>query len=215
MEHLTLLVYLIFLLGGISLLSMVILHIVSPEFDPSWRMISEYALGKNKWLISIFFLFWGLATMLTAGLLLQIVESFWAKLGSVLVLISGIGAIMGGLFDVKHKLHGLSFMLGVPTLPIGALMVSYHLATIPGWENHKSLLLWSAHSLWMSVVLMAVTMMILFSGFKKHNIQMGPNVEPPKSLPSDVIKLSGYANRLLVLSDIFWLFVLGYIYLSF
>ena len=36
--------------GALSLVSLLALHFVSPEYHPSWRMISEYALGKHKWL---------------------------------------------------------------------------------------------------------------------------------------------------------------------
>jgi hypothetical protein len=35
------------------------LHVLSPEFDPSWRVISEYALGRYGWLLSLMFLAWG------------------------------------------------------------------------------------------------------------------------------------------------------------
>src|SRR5579864_2014985 len=35
------------------------LHVLSPEFSPSWRMISEYAFGHYAWLLSLMFLSWG------------------------------------------------------------------------------------------------------------------------------------------------------------
>jgi hypothetical protein len=38
------------------------LHILTQEFDPSWRMISEYALGHYGWLLSLTFLAWGFST---------------------------------------------------------------------------------------------------------------------------------------------------------
>ena len=38
------------------------LHVLSPEFSPSWRMISEYAFGHYAWLLSLMFLSWGLGT---------------------------------------------------------------------------------------------------------------------------------------------------------
>jgi len=47
-------------------------------------------------------------------MLWNIVSTGWAKFGVLLVFITGIGAIMGGVFDVQHKLHGLSFGIGVP-----------------------------------------------------------------------------------------------------
>ena len=53
----------------LALLCLLALHFLSPEFGPSWRMISEYALGKHKWLITSFFLFWGASSILLAVLL--------------------------------------------------------------------------------------------------------------------------------------------------
>ena len=35
--------------GGISVTLILILHFVEPEYDPSWRMISEYSLGRHGW----------------------------------------------------------------------------------------------------------------------------------------------------------------------
>jgi hypothetical protein len=31
------------------------LHLLSPEFSPSWRMISEYAFGHYAWVLSLMF----------------------------------------------------------------------------------------------------------------------------------------------------------------
>ena len=38
-----------------SLLLLAALHVVSPEFDPSWRMVSGYALGKYGWMLTLMF----------------------------------------------------------------------------------------------------------------------------------------------------------------
>ena len=107
--------------GIISLLSLVVLHIVSPQYQASWRMVSEYAYGRHKWLITLFFVLWGLSTILTSILLWNIVTSNWALFGVLLVFVSGIGAIMGGLFDVKHKLHG---QFRISSLPVTNLVIA-------------------------------------------------------------------------------------------
>jgi hypothetical protein len=177
----------------------------------SWRMISEYALGNHKWLVTAFFIFWGLASMLLAFLLWHVVSSLWSQIGVILVLISGVGAMMGGWFDVKHKHHGLAFLLGIPSLPIGALLICYHLIGFEQWQSHQDILLISTHSIWISFVLMAISMVILMSGYKKTGLPMGPGVEPPKELPKGVIGVNGYFNRLLVVCYILWLVVMGYI----
>jgi len=39
----------------------VMLHGLKPEIDPSWRFISEYALGRYGWLMSIAFVTFGVA----------------------------------------------------------------------------------------------------------------------------------------------------------
>lgn len=200
--------------GTLSLFCLLLLHFVSPEYQPSWRMISEYALGKHKWLITGFFVLWAICSTLVCVLLWNLVTSGWAMFGVILVFVSGIGALMGGLYDVKHKLHGLAFALGIPTLPIGALLVSYHLIAKDGWNPHQTSVLLSAHSIWISMVLMALSMMILFSGFKKAGLPMGPDIEPPKELPKGVIGINGYFNRLLVFCYIGWLIWIANVYLS-
>ena len=173
----------VFNFSVLSLLSLLVLHFVSPEFKPSWRMISEYALGKHKWLVTSFFIFWGLASIILALLLWSEVSSMWAKIGVVLVFISGIGALLCGIFDVKHKHHGLAFGLGVPTLPIGSLLICYHLIDIEKWHYDKTALLFATHSVWISLILMAISMVILMSGYKKTGLPMGLGIEPPKELP--------------------------------
>jgi hypothetical membrane protein len=185
--------------GIISILCLITLHFVSSEINPNFRMVSEYALGKHKWLITLFFICWGLCSMTSALMLWNIVTTGWAKFGVLLVFITGIGAIMGGLFDVQHKLHGLSFGIGVPFLPLGALIITYHLLKDPDWQNNSTTLLLSSHSIWISVLLMAGSMFLLFSGLKSAGIVYGPDAPPLTELPKKVIGISGWANRLLVL----------------
>ena len=41
------------------------LHLLEPEFDPTWRFISEYALGQYGWMMHVAFL--ALATSLASA----------------------------------------------------------------------------------------------------------------------------------------------------
>jgi Protein of unknown function (DUF998) len=115
--------------GLIALLALVALHLVSPEFQPSWRMVSEYALGRYKWLITAFFYAWGVSSLLLALLAWPSVDTGWARAGVVLLVVSAVGTAMAGLFDVKHSGHGLAALLGVPTLPAAALLLGYYLSS--------------------------------------------------------------------------------------
>lgn len=49
------------LASGISLILLAALHILSPELNPAWRMVSEYANGKYAWVLSLFFVFWAIS----------------------------------------------------------------------------------------------------------------------------------------------------------
>lgn len=204
MKYLSLLANCTIAFGIISLLSLLILHFVSNEFKPNFRMVSEYALGNYKWLLTIFFFCWGLCSILSGLMLWNVVTSSWAKFGVVLLFVTGIGAIMGGLFDVQHKLHGLSFGIGVPFLPIGTLLISYHLIKKAEWQEHSSTLLFSSHSIWISLIFMGVSMFLLFSSLKATGIVYGPDSPPLQELPKGVIGINGWANRLLVLCYILY-----------
>lgn len=195
--------------GIISIICLLALHVVSTEFKPSFRMVSEYALGKQKWLLTIFFICWGLCSISSALMLWPVVTTGWAKLGIVLLFVTGIGAIMGGLFDVQHKLHGLAFGVGVPFLPIGALLIAYHLIKKPEWQVHSTSLLLSSHAIWISLIFMAVSMFLLFSSLKSAGITYGPDSPPLTTLPEGVIGINGWANRLLVLCYLLFPIVLA------
>lgn len=198
-----------FISGALSLLCLLALHFTSPEFKPSWRMVSEYALGKYKWLLTLFFFMWGASSILLAIALLEIISGFYAHIGIVLLVLSGIGAICGGLFDVKHKKHGMAFALGIPTLPVAALILTYHLLNNNIITQTDTLIL--AHSTWISIFLMAFTMMLMFSGFKKAGVNWDKDSPVPAEVPKDVIALGGYANRLLVLCFISWAMYIAFL----
>lgn len=204
MKNLSLLANSTILLGAVSLLCLLILHFVSSEFKPNFRMVSEYALGNHKWLLTVFFICWGLCSISCGLMLWSLVTSGWAKFGTLLLFVTGVGAIMGGLFDVQHKLHGLSFGIGVPFLPLAAILISYHLLKKAEWQNHSSALLLSTHSIWISLLFMAASMFLLFSSLKSVGIEYGPDSPPLTVLPKGVIGINGWANRLLVLCYILY-----------
>ncbi len=201
--------------GIISLAALILLHFISTEFKPNFRMISEYALGNYKWLLTLFFFSWGLCSIFSGIMLWNIVTSGWAKFGVILFFITGIGATMGGLFDVQHKLHGLSFGIGVPFMPIGALIITYHLIKKTGWQSNSISMLLSAHFIWISLVLMAISMFLLFSSLKASGITYGPDSPPFTVLPKGVIGVNGYANRFLVVCYILYPVLIAKILLSF
>ena len=209
----TLLPKLILATGAMSLLCLLLLHFLSPEYDPSWRMISEYALGKYKVFLTAFFVLSAVCTIMLPFLLWSETTGTWSKVGLVLVFLSGVGSLMGGLFDLKHPLHGAAFALGVPTIMVGALLVSYHLVKRSDWAQYSTGTLLLAHAIWISLVLMGVSMAVMMNGFKQAGVPMGPGATPPDTVPPGVVAAAGYFNRLLVICNTAWIMVMAYVYL--
>jgi len=82
------------------------LHLLSPEFNPSWRMISEYANGRYACVLALMFATWGLSSWALAGGLWSRVEGWMGRIGLCLLAISGVGEAMASVFDVnQHPMH--------------------------------------------------------------------------------------------------------------
>jgi Protein of unknown function (DUF998) len=57
--------------SGLAVVLVVLLHVLEPEFDPSWRMLSEYSLGRYGVLMRVAFLALGSSAIAIAVALSQ------------------------------------------------------------------------------------------------------------------------------------------------
>jgi hypothetical protein len=185
------------------------LHMLSPEFAPSWRMVSEYANGRYGWLLSLMFASWAISAWALAYAIWPQVKTIGGKIGLVLLVVAGIGEAMGGLFDINHPLHGIAALIGIPTFPIAAMLISVSLSRTPPWSNVRKAILWTANLTWISVLLMAVTFIIMIVTFTQVGGDMTADATTVTTLPSGVIGLVGWANRFLVIIYNVWVMVVA------
>jgi hypothetical protein len=149
-------------------LIIVALHAIKPEFDPSWRFISEYAIGRHGWIMTFAFLIWATSCAALALALRREVRSGPGKAGVAVLLIVAAALVLAGLFaqdPVTAKpdeltrsgtLHAMASMVGIPGIPIAAMLISASLwRTNPAWAPHRSAIMWPAHATWISLALMA------------------------------------------------------------
>ena len=108
-----------------------LLHVVSPEFAPSWRMVSEYANGQHRWLLTLVFSAWALSSFALLAALWPASATALGKVGLLFLLLAGIGQAMGARFDVNHPLHGAAAMIGIPSLCLAAVLLNLALARHP------------------------------------------------------------------------------------
>jgi hypothetical protein len=193
-----------------TLVSLVLLHVLSPEFSPAWRMVSEYANGDYSWILSLMFIFWALSSWLLAFTLWPVVKTTAGKVGLYFLILSGIGEAMAAAFDINHSLHGLASFLGIGSLPVAALLISTSLGRTEAWSAAKKPLLWSAHLTWISVVLMAATFALLISTFMQSGAEMPTDSTAVTTLPDGVIALVGWANRFLILIFCAWVMIVAW-----
>jgi hypothetical protein len=179
------------------------LHVLSPQFDPSWRMVSEYANGHYGWVLSLMFAAWGLSSWALAFALRSEARTTPVKIGLVFLTLAGVGEAMAAVFDINHDtLHNLAGALGILGLPIAAMVISVNLGRRQPWSASKRALLWTSNLTWVSVALLAATFVLLIATFGQ--VGGGLPAQAPKTLPPGVIGLVGWADRLLVVLYCVW-----------
>jgi hypothetical protein len=177
------------------------LHVLSPEFDPSWRMVSEYALGNYSWVLSLMFIAWAVSSWALALTIWSQVGTRAGKIGLIFLIAAGVGEAMASAFDIDHPLHSVAAMLGILSLPIAAMLISVSLSRTEGWSVARKALLWTANLTWVSVVLMAATFILLMVTYAQAGGEMNPEAAV---VPPGVIALVGWANRLLIIAYCVW-----------
>ena len=193
-----------------TLLLLVSLHVLSPEFSPSWRMVSEYANGHYGWVLSLMFAAWALSSWALAFAIWPHMGTMAGKIGLVFLAVAGVGEAMAAVFDLNHEpFHSLAGVFGLLGLPIGAILISVNLGRTEPWSVARRTLLWTANLTWVSLALLAATFVLLIVTFSQ--VPGGLPSQPPKDLPSGVIGLVGWANRLLVVTFCVWVITVAWL----
>jgi len=185
------------------------LHVLSPEFSPAWRMISEYANGRYAWVLAAMFAAYGIAMLALAIAIQSQVTSKRGRVGLVLLTLSGLGAASASVFDVNQEaLHELSGLVGYFGLPVPAILLSTELCRLEGWSAVKKQVLLAANLTWVSIVIWIASFAVMIATFM---LALGglPSTAP-EVLPGGVIALVGWTNRLAVLSAWAWVVVVAW-----
>ena len=186
---------------ALSLAALTLLHVLSPEYAWSWRMVSEYANGRYPWLLTIVFLCWAAGSFALAWALLPLGATAVGKAGLAFLCLAGIGQVMGGAFDINHKLHGPAAIIGIPSLCIAAVLVTVAMARHVGIAAPP---LWTAHLPWISFALMLAAFALFLSALTRAGVDLSAQAGPLAELPVGVSGYVGWANRLLFASTYLW-----------
>lgn len=184
-----------------------LLHWIKPEFDPSWRFLSEYSIGRHGWVMMTAFFIWAISCFSLSMALRDQVRTRAGRVGCALLVVVGLSLIMAGLFaqdpitakpselTTHGRLHAVASMIGIPGVPIAALLITWSLTRHnAAWLREGRGLMALAHLTWFSLLVMAIyltTAVPRAGGF-------GPDV------------LAGWMNRLVVITYGTWQMAASY-----
>jgi hypothetical protein len=170
-------------------------------------MVSEYALGRYGWVLSLFFLSWGISSWAVAVALWPHVPTRAGRLGVWLLVIAGLGEALASIFDITHDVgHTIAGLLGMGGFPIAAVLLTVSLGHAPAWHRVKRPLLWLAHLSWISIVLLVGTLVLMTVQVARAYGGQLPQHAPTR-LPAGVLGFDGWADRLFVLLSCVWVLI--------
>lgn len=188
--------------GALIVILLAALHFLKPDLDPSWQMISEYALGDYGWVMTLCFLAWGLSAVSLFAALLSQARSLEGRIGLGFLLLGAAGPILAGIFPMdplttpaestsaSGSLHSLGAMLG-DGIAIAALLLTISLVRRnPNWKPAQGPLIWTTVLLWAGTAALTVSMVILLP---QHGGRLGPEVPV------------GWQSRIVLITHAAWL----------
>ena len=126
--------------SALSLILLVTLHFLEPQFDPNWHFVSEYALGPWGWILSSVFLLVALGCWAIVPFAWSWLPRWGGRLGLAFIVLGGLAIAVAAfnsidpILDGPTKLtthgniHGLMSIIGNPALSLGMLITSLALA---------------------------------------------------------------------------------------
>ena len=81
--------------AGLALLALGALHILRPDLDPSRQMISEYAVGRFGWLMTVCFALFAAASGSLFVSLMGNTSTLVGRIGLIFLLMAATGLAMG------------------------------------------------------------------------------------------------------------------------
>ena len=179
-----------------------LLHFLKPELDPSWRMISEYEIGRYGWLMRLAFFCWGSSVLSLLVALRGSLRTMGGRVGYVWLVLIGIALFGAGIFatnaitdttpSTANSLHTLCGAFVILTFPIASSLVVGSLRRNEEWNTARSHLFWVQTLVWLSMF-MYFGAIIVSNAINPSAGRVGPEV------------YIGWPNRFMVVIYNVWL----------
>jgi len=131
-----------------ALLTIIVLHVLRPDYAPASHMISDYGVGPYGWVMVT----WFVATscgclMLLLGLSRSGLNSITARLGVLLLGIASIGLLVSAVFPTDlaggprtraGEIHTISFLVNIGSIIVATVLLSLSFGSSPRWRTYRS-----------------------------------------------------------------------------
>ena|GEM_PF-928953 len=160
------------LLGsGCVFLTVLLLHFTQPDLNPLSRLVSEYALGKQGWLLTVALMSFAVSALALAGALAVTSNAIRLRIGIVLLVIWGLCAIFAALFhtdpipprgplSLSGTIHTIAANIGFFSLTGAILACSWHLRAIYGRSVWTRVITWLALASVISLILFLIAFVV-------------------------------------------------------
>lgn len=198
--------------AALFLFILILLHFLKPELDPSWRMISEYEIGRFGWLMRLAFPIWGYSVFFlvvtTMPYLVPIagtISRWWFTVIIFALFLAGLfktDPITNQTHSLINRFHTLCGAVVILTFPIAASLAVHSLLKFPQW---------SAHGIWLylATLLAWLGMVVYFGTIISARVR-----NPQSGEPGGPHINFGWQNRFNVLTYILWIVVVDGIALT-
>jgi hypothetical protein len=185
--------------GVLFVLLLLSLHLLEPEYDPTWRFISEYEMGRFGWMMVVAFLALALSLASSVVSVFSQVRTVIGYIGLVILGIGAIGFLIAAIFKTDPAttsraaatFSGTMHVVGASLdfTPVAALLISFSLSRNQAWRPIRK---WLFITTAITLVALAAFMAVL-----PYNGKVGPGVK------------AGLFGRFLLLSYLGWLLTVG------
>jgi hypothetical protein len=135
---------------GAFLALVALLHAIEPEFDPGSRMLSEYAIGRYGWVMTLAFLSLGSGSAALVAVLWSSIRTLGGRIGLGLLAVFSASVALAALFptdSVPEQLKGISTPTGlahnlcaigaINGLPLAATLIALRLRHDERWRSER------------------------------------------------------------------------------
>jgi Protein of unknown function (DUF998) len=170
------------------LVLLAVLHVVKDEYSPTWRIISEYEIGANGWIMSAAFLLLALGCAAIAFGLRDQVPTRVGLIGFCLLGLTAVGLVLAAVattdpitatseeLTTHGKVHGLGALLGLPGNLLGLTLLTHSLARSEPWATARRSLVTTTVVAWLAMAVFGVCTAVMYDGEYGPDVKIGwPN----------------------------------------